>query len=70
MVEPRRTLDHLVSTDDGCGVTDAEFTRRLELLKQEIAATDVHGQYDYMKDYRSGLQMALVIMEHGELLIP
>ena len=53
--------------DTGGGVTDEEFTSRISLLKQEIDATNVFGQYDYMKDYRSGLQMALTIMETGQL---
>lgn len=44
-------------------MNDEEFTRRIELLKQEIAETNVYGQFDYLKDYRSGLQMALMIME-------
>lgn len=44
-------------------MTDDEFTKRIDLLKTEIAGTNVYGQYDYMKDYRSGLQMALAIME-------
>ncbi len=47
-------------------MTDEEFTRRIDILKKEIAGTNVYGQYDYMKDYRSGLQMALTIMETGE----
>jgi hypothetical protein len=48
---------------------DAEtFNQRLTQLKLEIAATNTYGQYDYMKDYRSGLQMAMEIME-GRIVV-
>ena len=51
-------------------MTESEFAARIDKLKEEIAGTNVFGQYDYMKDYRSGLQMALMIMETGQTLIP
>jgi hypothetical protein len=46
---------------------ETTFNNRLIQLKLEIAATNTYGQYDYMKDYRSGLQMALEIMEGLEV---
>ena len=51
-------------------MTDDEYAKPIQKLKDEIAGTNVYGHYDYMKDYRSGLQMALAIMETGETLIP